>query len=269
MKHSIAGRAVIVLLLIMTAAGAFAEADDARLDLTIIGLPRSVLKMWDGPEVVIDPTGNYVIHDLKPGDVVIFTAEMPGYYPADYAIEMGTLSKTYRLSPAPTGVIAGELKFTDADFCPALGLELYFKPENAYASFDFYQSFLSFVPIFSGTPADLSSKYVMPMLGAGFYLLPYDSPVRLNLGASVGGVFGNELPHPLFAAEMSIGLEFEPVEHFSIFAEMNPRLLMPVEGGWDTYGDIFGSSRAQYMNALGSWALYGFPSTWVGFKYKY
>ena len=146
---------------------------------------------------------------------------------------------------------------------------MYLNPEDFYLSFDFYQTFLSFRDLFNPDLPELSIRYVMPALGAGFYLLPYDSAVRINLGASVGGIFGSGLPHPLFAAEVSAGLEIKFLQHYIIFAEINPRLMMPVRGGWDAYSDIFGPSRAENLNALGSWALTGFPSTWIGFKYKY
>ncbi len=239
------------------------------LDLTIIGPPGSLLTMEDGRTAKLDQAGNYIVHDLNPGDLVVFSTDIPGYYPGDYAVEIGELSKTYRIAPDPTGIAAIELKLTDSGFCPALGTELYFKPENSYISIDLYQSFIALSPLFTGTPEDLSTRYVMPMLGAGFYILPFDSLVRINLGASVGGVFGSELPHPLFAAEASAGIEFKFLDHYILFAEINPRLLMPISGGWDDYTDIFGSSRAAYMNALGSWRMFGFPSTWFGFKYKY
>lgn len=245
------------------------ESDDDSLELIVIGPPRSVLKMWGGGEVVIDPTGKYVFKGLKPGDTIIFTAEVPGHYSEDYAIEIGDLSKTYRLAPPPTGVIAGELKFTDEDFAPGLGVEFYLNPEDFYLSFDFYQSFFAFKRLFDSDLPELSTKYVMPMMGAGFYLFPYDSFFRINLASSVGGIFGNGLPHPVFAAELSAAAEIKFLQHYIIFVEMNPRLMMPVSGGWEAFNDIFGASRADSLDALGSWAITGFPSTWFGIKYKY
>ncbi|HAK45218.1 MAG TPA: hypothetical protein DCO79_04785 [Spirochaeta sp.] len=165
-------------------------------------------------------------------------------------------------------MIAGELKFTDAGFCPAFGFELYLKPENAYISFDLYQSFISVTQMFTGS-YDVSSRYVMPMLGIGGYLLPFDSFVRLNVGLSVGGAFGNELPNALFVSEVSAGLEFKFLDHYILFVELNPRLHSPLQGGWDAYSDIYGSSRAVNMYNVGNWSLFGMPSTMFGFKYKY
>lgn len=253
----------LMLFLLMISVSAL-----SAVDLTIVGPPKTVLKLWGGGEIIIDPTGKYVIRDLQPGDTISFTTEISGRYPADYAVEMGDLSKTYRIDPPPTGVIAGELKFTDAGFCPGFGLELYFRPESAYVSFDLYQSFIAVSQIFTGS-YDVSSKYIMPMLGAGLYLLPFDSPVRLNFGLSVGAGFGNELPNALFVAEFAAGLELKFFEHYILFAEINPRLHSPLAGGWEDYSDIYGSSRAGNMYDVGNWSIYGFPSTMFGLKYKY
>ena len=245
-----------------------AAAPLAAVDLTIVGPPGAVLKLWDGGEAVLDPTGKYIFRDLEPGVEIGFTTEAAGRYPDTYAIEMGELSKTFRVFPPPTGVIAGELKFTDAGFCPAAGVELYFVPENAYVSVDLYQSFFSLTQMFSGS-YDVSSRYIMPMLGAGLYLFPFDSLVRLNFGLSLGAGFGNELPNALFTAEMSAGIEFKFFDHYIIFAEFNPRLHSPLTTGWDDYSDIYGATRSGNMYTLGNWALYGFPSTMFGLKYKY
>ena len=263
MKRSTVLRLGSLLLLI------FSVSALQALDLIIIGPPKSVLKMWDGSEIKIDPTGKYVIHDLVPGDIISFTTDIPGRIPTDYAVEMGELTKTFRIDPEPTGMMAGELKLTDAGFCPGFGFELYINPEDAYLSLDLYQSFVSFASIFTGNSEVLSAKYIMPMLGAGVYVLPFDSFVRINLGASVGALFGNNLPHPLFAAEVAAGIEFKFFEHYILFAELNPRLFSPVSTGWDNYSDIFGSSRTDSLYSLGNWALTGFPSTIFGLKIKY
>ena len=256
----------LIIIAVLTAAVVLPLA---AVDLTVIGPSGSVLNMWEGGQVKIDPTGKYTFYDLEPGDVVIFSTDIPGFYPEEYAIEIGELSKTYRLAPRPTGVVSAELKFTDEDFAPGVGFEFYVAPENIYVSFDFYQSFFALKPLFSPDAAELSTRYVMPMLGAGFYLFPFDSIVRINTGLSLGGIFGSGLPHPLFAAELSAGIELKFFDHYILFAEMNPRLMMPVSGGWDNYRDIFGASRAGYVHDLGNWALTGFPSTWFGLKYKY
>ena len=259
---------LFLILLFFTAAAGFG------LELTVIGPPKTLLKVWDGDELMLDPNGRCIIPDLAPGDKIIFTAEASGRFPEDYSVEMGELSKTFRIDPRPRGVISGELKFTDAGFCPAAGCELYFIPQSAYASIDLYQSFFSVAEMFTGQQ-ELSTRYVMPMLGAGVYILPYESFVRLNLGASVGCMFGNELPHPLFAAEIAAGIEFRFFENYILFAEFNPRVMSAIRDGdqgwtgWNDYRDIFGSSRADYMFNLGSWGMSGLPSTMFGFKYKY
>ncbi len=240
----------------------------SALDLTILGPAGAVLRMPDGVELKIDATGKYVIHELEPGDVVSFTTDIPGRYPADYAIEMGQLSKTFRISPKPTGVTAAELKFTDDGFCPSFGFELYFVPEDAYVSFDLYQSFLAPAPMLTGENYS-DTRYILPMLGTGLYILPFDSLVRINLGLALGCMFGSNLPSPAFAAEASAGLEIEPFEHFILFGEINPRLLSPVGPGWGDYSGIFGSGRASGVYALGRWGLSGFPATNFGLKIKY
>ncbi|MDC7225780.1 MAG: hypothetical protein PQJ61_03330 [Spirochaetales bacterium] len=251
-----------LLFLFLSASAAFA------LDLTIAGPPDTVLKLVGGGELFIDASGELVISGLEPGDSISFTAISPGRYPGDYSVEMGTLSKTYRIEPSPTGVIAGELKFTDSGFCPAFGVEMYFKPENAYLSFDIYQSYISLTQMFSGS-YDVSSRYFMPMLGVGFYAIPYDSILRLNFGFSAGMGFGNNLPNPLFVSEFSAGLEVKFLDHYIIFGEINPRLHSALSGGWDAYSDIYGDSRSGNMYSIGSWSIYGFPCTNFGVKYKY
>ena len=253
---------VIAVSLLLLSAALFA------VDLTIVGPAGTLLRMYDGDEVVLDPTGNYVIYNLNPGDTVRFSTELPGRYPADYAVEIGELSKTFRVYPPPTGVIAGELKFTDAGFCPGFGVELYYKPENAYISVDLYQSYVAMTQVFAGS-YDVSSRYIMPMLGVGGYLLPFDSPLRFNIGFSAGAAFGSELPNVLFTAELSAGLEFKFLDHYIIFAELNPRLHSSLQGGWDDYRDIYGSTRVSNMHDIGSWSIFAFPSTMFGLKYKY
>jgi hypothetical protein len=263
MKRLITFKLISIILLI------FSVSALQALDLIIIGPPKSVLMMWDGTEIRIDPTGKYVVHDLSPGDIVSFTTDIPGRVPTDYAVEMGELTKTFRIDPEPTGIMAGEFKLTDAGFCPGFGFELYFNPEDVYVSIDLYQSFISFASVFTGSSDELSAKYIMPMLGTGLYILPFDSPVRINLGVSFGALFANNMPHPLFASEISAGLEFKFFEHYIIFAELNPRLFSPVSTGWENYNDIFGISRADDLYSLGNWALMGFPSTIFGLKIKY
>ena len=240
----------------------------SAVELTVVGPPETVLKIPDGSEVVLDSTGKYVFRDLEPGDTVRFTAEAEGRYPANYTIEIGSLSKTFRIDPPPTGVFSGELKFTDAGFCPALGVELYFIPENAYLSIDLYQSFISLTRLFTGS-YEVSSRYIMPMLGAGLYVLPADWFVRLNFGFSIGAAFGDNLPNVLFAAEVTAGLEFKFFDHYILFAEFNPRLHSSLSSGWEAYSDIYGVNRAAFMNDIGGWSLYALPATMFGMKFKY
>jgi len=239
------------------------------LNLIIIGPPGTLLVMEDGSEITIDAGGKYLISDLSAGGEVRFRADVTGRYPSDYVVEMGSTDKTYRLDPVPTGTVAAELKFTDAGVCPGIGFEIYPDPEDFYVSLDLYQSYLGFVPIFTGVPDENSSKYFMPMLGAGGYFLPHDFPLRINLGLSGGLMIGNNLPSIIFAAEVSVGLEFEFIEHYIIFAELNPRLLSPVAGGWSAYSDIFGTARSDSLLDLGAWGFMAFPSTIFGLKVKY
>jgi hypothetical protein len=264
MRMSVSMKMILLSVVLL-----FSAAVVFGVNLTIIGPPGAVLSFEDGKNVTIGPGGKYTVENLKEGAEVIFSTEIKGRYPSDYVIPIGATDKTFRLDPVPTGTVAFELKFTDADLCPGFGFEFYTDPEDVYFSIDLYQSFLGLIPIFTGNAENSSADYFMPMLGLGVYLLPHDFPLRLNLACSAGAMFATSPLNVLFAAEGSVGIELKFGGHYIIFAELNPRLLSPAPGGWEQYSDVFGESRAGSLVELGGWGLMAFPSTVFGLKIKY